>query len=332
MIDWPADFGNRFLVTVDVEEEFDWSGPFSATARGMSAIAAMPAMHRRLVSAGVAPVYLADHPAATDPASVAVLRHCLDDAGTAIGAQLHPWVNPPQVGPVDSLASFAGNLPPALEGAKIDSLVTAINDSFGRAPLIYRAGRYGLGPATMALLAARGFRIDSSMRARHDYRRQGGADFDRVGNRAFRLGEGIVEVPLSTVHTGALRRAGPRLHRLAGLVPRGRGALARSRLLSRVPLTPEGVPATEAIAAIAAARADGERLLTLSFHSPSLVPGHTPYVRTAADRAAFDRWWDVVLAGLSREGYAPVTLDAVIAASERACQPPVPSASPAPPR
>jgi hypothetical protein len=56
--------------------------------------------------------------------------------------------------------------------------------------------------------------------------------------------------------------------------------------------------------------------LTLSFHSPSLVPGHTPYVRDSADLAAFHDWWDRVFAHLDRRGIAPTTLAEVIAAAD----------------
>ena len=31
----------------------------------------------------------------------------------------------------------------------------------------------------------------------------------------------------------------------------------------------------------------GTQVLTLSYHSPSLVPGHTPYVRTAKELSRF---------------------------------------------
>lgn len=297
----------------------------------MAAIAALPAMHRRFVAAGIAPVYLVDHPAATDPRAVAMLGEALGDAGVAIGAQLHPWVNPPHVaGTSGDLASFAGNLPPALEAAKLDALVAAIAGSFGVRPLIYRAGRYGLGPRTLALLAERGFRIDSSMRARHDYRAQGGAGFDGVSNAAFAVAPGLIELPLTTVMRGWLRRRGAVLHPIARRIPRGPGLLARTGALSRVPLTPEGVSAAEAVAAIATAYEDGERLLTLSFHSPSLAPGNTPYVRDAADLAVFHHWWDAVLPALSAQGFAPASLAEVIAAADDACQRDLPSASAGP--
>ena len=60
---------------------------------------------------------------------------------------------------------------------------------------------------------------------------------------------------------------------------------------------------------------DGVRLLVLSFHSPSLVPGHTPYVRDAADLRRFWTWWGAVLARLDRLGVRAASLDEVLAAA-----------------
>lgn len=308
---WPASFGRRFLVTVDVEEEFDWRQPFSRDARGVGAIAALPAMHARLAAAGVGPLYMIDHPVAADPWASAIVAGVLG-GGTEIGAQLHPWVNPPHDEAPGRAASFAGNLPSRLEAAKLDALIAAIEAGTGRRPRAYRAGRYGLGPATFDLLAARGFRVDTSMRARYDYRRQGGADFGAIDGTPFHLPNGLIEMPLSTIDIGRWRGGGQTLHGLAGYVPRGRGLLARAGLLSRVPLTPEGVDAAEAVQAIQVADA---QLLVLSFHSPSLVAGHTPYVRDASDLARFHRWWDDVFAALRSAGYAPASLADVIAAA-----------------
>ena len=46
-----------------------------------------------------------------------------------------------------------------------------------------------------------------------------------------------------------------------------------------------------------------------------MVPGHTPYVRDAADLAAFYRWWDAVLTLLDRRGVANASLDELLAAT-----------------
>ncbi|EGI55958.1 hypothetical protein SUS17_1168 [Sphingomonas sp. S17] len=312
-IGWPAAFGTRFLVTVDVEEEFDWSAPLDRRHRATSAMRAFPKAHRRFAEAGVGLNCMVDYPVAVDPVAVAILSECLDDGRSEIGAQLHAWVTPPHSEVVDPVTSHAGNLPVALEAAKLDHLTDAIAGAFGTRPRTFRSGRYGVGPATLKLLAERGYRIDSSMRALHDYGRTGGMDFRAIDAHGF-CRDGMIELPLTSVYTGLLRGAGHRLHASARRLPHGRGVLARLGLLSRIPLTPEGVGLTDALAAIDRALADGVRLLTFSFHSPTLEPGHTPYVRTTRDLEAFDRWWDAVFERLALRGVEPVTVGEILSA------------------
>ncbi len=310
---WDADFGTRFVVTVDTEEEFDWRGPFRRDGWGVSAMAALPAAHARLAGQGAEVAYLIDHPVATEPAAIDAIRAIMAGGQATIGAQLHPWVNPPFAALSEDGDSFPGNLPFALEAAKLDALTGAITAATGTAPFVYRAGRYGLGPATLELLAARGYRIDSSMRARYDYRGDGGPDYRAIGPHPFRCGPGdrLLELPLTTVFTGRLRRHGPAIDAVAARLRGGRGLLARAGLLQRVALTPEDMPLAAACEAIRIAVGEGVRVLNLGFHSPSVVPGHTPYVRDAADLAAFWRWWDVVLAVLAQEGVTAASCDAV---------------------
>ncbi|MFA5965402.1 MAG: polysaccharide deacetylase family protein [Sphingomonas sp.] len=314
LVVWPVDFGTRFTVFVDTEEEFDWHAPLTRDAHATTAITALPEAHRRFADHGVPLTFMVDYPIATDPRAVDILRAVLADGVSAIGTQLHAWVNPPFDEPLSSATSYAGNLPPVLEAAKLDALGDAITTAFGTAPRVYRAGRYGIGPATIALLVARCYRIDSSMRARYSYASDGGPDFRAIGNHAFRVGK-LVELPLTTVFTGRAARGGARLYERLGALPKGRGLFARAGLLSRVALTPEDMPLDDALEAVAVAVGEGVRVLNFSFHSPSLAPGHTPYVRDAADLAAFHRWWDIILADLARRGVLPASLDALISAS-----------------
>lgn len=311
---WREGFGTRFTVFVDTEEEFDWRAPFRHDGWGVSAVAALPDAHRRFAERGVESCYLVDYPVATDPAAIDALRSIVAHGHGAIGAQLHPWVNPPFDETLSAHSSFAGNLPRALEAAKLDRLTDALTSLAGTAPTVYRAGRYGLGPATSGLLAARGYALDSSMRARYDYGAQGGPDYRHIGNDAFHTGpdERIVELPLTTVFTGRLRRGGARLYEAAGRISRGRGLLARLGLLHRVALTPEDMPLADALEAIRVAVGEGVRVLNFSYHSPSLAPGHTPYVRDAADLAAFWRWWDAVLDLLAALDVRPASSDDIL--------------------
>lgn len=319
LVAWPEAFGTRFMVFVDTEEEFDWRGPFRREARATTAAAAIPDAHRRFADGGTPLTFLVDHPIVSDPAAVAHLRGALADGRSAVGTQLHPWVNPPFDEDLCNFNSFPGNLAERLECAKLAELTTAITAAFGRAPRIYRAGRYGLGVNTARLLVEHGYAADSSVRAAYDYSALGGPDFRAVGNAAYRFGPGkaLLELPLTTVFTGVARGGGSALYGALSRLPRALGVAARSGLMSRVALTPEQMPIADVTEAIRIAAGQGERLLNFSFHSPSLVPGHTPYVRDEADLAAFWRWWDAVLALLARLGVAAASLDEVLEAGAR---------------
>ncbi|QIG79926.1 polysaccharide deacetylase family protein [Stakelama tenebrarum] len=317
-IAWPDDFGTRFTLFVDTEEEFDWTGPFRREARDTSAAAAIPEFHRRFADRHIPVAYMVDHPIATDPAAIDAVREVLDaDPRATVGTQLHPWVNPPFDEDVNVHNSFAGNLPRALEAAKLSNLTETIEASFGVRPIVYRAGRYGLGPHTLGMLEDLGYRIDSSMRATYDFSHMTGPDYSAVGNDAFRAGPtgALIELPLTTVFTGHARGAGRWLHPLAQRMPFG-GALSRLGLLSRIALTPEDMPVDEVLEAIRIALGEGVRVLNFSYHSPSIVPGHTPYVRDAADLAEFNRWWDEVLDLLDRLGVRAASIDDLVAAAE----------------
>ena len=310
---WPAGFGTRFLVFCDVEEEFNWSAPLDRANRSTTAMAAFPGAHRRFVDRGIGLACMVDHPVATDPRAVDIMRAVVADGRSAIGAQLHSWVTPPYADPMPG-DSYAGNLPMALEAAKLDTLTAALTNAFGAAPTAYRAGRYGIGPATIGLLAERGYVLDSSVRARYDYRADGGPDFTAIDNHAYRWGP-LVELPLTTVFTGGARRSGAMLYPMLGRIPHARGVAARTGILQRVALTPEDMPVDAAIEAVRVAVGEGVRLLTFSFHSPTLMPGHTPYVRDDRDLVQFWTWWERMFATLDRLGVASVTLDEVIAAT-----------------
>jgi hypothetical protein len=313
----PASLGRRFLVFVDTEEEFDWSAPLRRDQISTRAIAALPEAHRRLSGFGIRPTYLIDYPIADSPQAIAVLRPPMEAGECTIGTQLHPWVNPPHDEALTVANSFVGNLPEALERAKLAALTERIERGFGRRPQVYRAGRYGIGPNSARLLEEAGYRMDVSVRALFDYSREGGPDFSRRDAWASWAGPAglLIELPLTAIFSGRARRLGPGLYAAAGRFPRMRGLLARSGMLERIALTPEGTPLAAALRAIRLLLEADVQLLSISFHSPSIEPGHTPYVRDAADLRRFYAWWDGVLDLLAREGVAPIGADELITAA-----------------
>jgi hypothetical protein len=315
----PETFGRRFILFVDTEEEFDWTKPFSRANRATTHMRAMPDMHRRMRDAGATPVYLIDHPIATDPPSATMLRRWLEAGECSVGTQLHPWVNPPFEEKLSIRNSFTGNLPLELQRSKLAVLTEAITKAIGKAPTVYRAGRYGIGRHTARLLEEAGYEVDVSVRALFDYGGQGGPDFSQVEPRPFWVGDAeLLEIPLSAAFTGGLRRMGKSLYPASARIPAMRGLLSRTGLLTRVAITPEEMPLEDAKRAVSHLLDDGAQLISISFHSPSVEPGHTPYVRSAADLSRFHDWWDGMFDFLAAHGVTGASVEETVAAARQA--------------
>ncbi|MFT3966279.1 MAG: polysaccharide deacetylase family protein [Sphingobium sp.] len=327
-IAWDKALGRRFMLFVDTEEEFDWNAPFDRAATRVSAIRGFAEGQAYFAAAGIRPVYLSDYPILRSDRAVALLGQWLADGTADVGAHLHPWVTPPHEEEVCAHNSFAGNLAPELERAKLFAQCAYMEERLGRRPIAYRAGRYGIGDATGRALLDAGFRLDCSVRSRFDYRVGHGPDFSGLPLKPYRAGPGhqLIELPLSTAFTGHLRGFGERMHGIVRRSGKLGGALSRAGLFARVPLTPEGVPARQCVAAIDALIEEDVPVLSFSFHSPTLEPGNTAYVRDADDLAAFYRWWDIVLDHLDRRSVTPIGLDALMTAlmhptnAEHSCQ------------
>lgn len=275
------------VVVVDTEEEFDWAAPFARKAR---ATANMREQHRAqavLDRHGVVPLYAIDHPVACDEWAVGWLRETAEDGRCEVGAHLHSWVTPPYDEPVCARNSYGCNLDPALERAKIAVLTQAISDAFGTAPAHFRTGRYGAGAAMLETIEALGYRCDLSIAPHSSFRRDGGPEFYGWTNTPYAHGDLLV-LPVTTGFSGVASGIGPRIAPMldAPLVRGLRipGMLAATGLVDRSRLTVEGVSTAALKRLMASLIGSGERLLTLSYHSSSLLPGATSYARTEMAR------------------------------------------------
>src|SRR3546814_6261563 len=86
----------RFWVTIDTEEDFDWSAPFARTGYRLDSVPALADCQTWFDRAGVRPIYLVDWPVVADDRAVGILGAAQAAGRCAIGAQLHPWVTPPR--------------------------------------------------------------------------------------------------------------------------------------------------------------------------------------------------------------------------------------------
>lgn len=289
----PAALSDAPILTavIDTEEEFDWNAPFDAQATCVRNIAEQPLAQEIFDNYGMNPTYVIDYPVATTSAARDLLHRIADDGRCEIGAHLHPWVSPPYEGAIDAFHSYPGNLPTELERRKLTALTQAIAEGFGRQPIIYKAGRYGIGPATLQILLDLGYRIDVSVVPYTDFSRQHGPDFRAYGPQPFQVGPSFVELPLTVAFAGRLTRQGARLYPALSSSWGKRlhlpGIAARLRLLERIRLSPEGHSLDEMKRLTRAALAKGQRFFMVTYHSSSLLPGATEYVRNLEDRRAF---------------------------------------------
>lgn len=286
-----ADDPPCLYVVVDTEAEFDWGQQFSRTATNVSAMGRQFLAQAVFDRFGLRPVYLVDYAVASQPEGYEPLRAIFARQGCVIGAHLHPWINPPLEEDLSERNSFAGNLPPELEARKLRTLISRIEASFGITPLFFKAGRYGIGPSTMAILERFGFAVDFSIMPMADMRPRGGPDFRLAGAQPYEaVPSGILSLPMTRGQVGLLAPLPQSLH---GALQSGRlrrwrlpGILSRMHLNNTVTLTPEGVTVAEQIQLIRAMLARGQRTFVMHYHSPSLGM-HTPYVRNEAELAAF---------------------------------------------
>jgi hypothetical protein len=278
-------------VIIDAEEEFDWSKPFDRHNDGVENIAHQHLAQRIFERYGVKPTYVVDYAVASQPKGYEPLRRLVERDLADIGAHLQPWVNPPFDDPTasddDSFRSFPGNLPPELEREKLRLLSEAIERNLGVRPTVYRAGRYGIGPSSFEMLDELGYEIDASVLPRIDLSSKLGPDLSIFGPEPFWFGTGRkrLGIPLTAGYTGLLagrhRILDPLLNQPMVENARLKAVASRLRLFERISLSPEGFTLAEQKRLTRYLFARGQRVFNLSYHSPSLLPGCTPYVRDA---------------------------------------------------
>ncbi|HET7789706.1 MAG TPA: hypothetical protein VFK78_02830 [Gemmatimonadales bacterium] len=300
------------IVSLDTEED-NWHRSRSGTT--VENIAEVPALAAAFERWGVRATYFTSYHVAMERGAVETLREACAGGRAEIGAHLHPWNTPPLDEEFVPRNSMLKNLPADLQRAKLARLTRALEDGFGFTPRIFRAGRYGLGRETVAALVAQGYRVDSSVSPFINLQPvDDGPSFVGAPIHAYRLapdrevtrpapGGPLLEIPLSYgFNRGPFGFWGP-ARRLLESPPWRRLRLAsvaaRTGIVRRISLTPEDTGVRDLLILSRRLLEHGVRHLQLSFHTPTLKPGLSPFARTAADVARLYARIDQYLEGLS---------------------------------
>lgn len=293
-------------ISIDTEED-NWGsfGFHGATTRNIGQI---PMLQEIFDSFGARPTYLVNHAPLVHGQSVDILGALAERSSVEIGAHCHPWNTPPNTGEGEA-RSMMFRLTAEENRAKIGEVKKLLQSRIGVTPTSFRAGRWGFGPTVAAAIAELGFEVDCSVSPFVDWSELGGVDFSLAPDRPYRFSPAR---PLVPDEAGALVQLPTTIGYLRGRAAganRARRALERSWLsrfklvglldragvLARRWLSPETATAPEMVRVIDSSLEAGMRCLQLTFHSCTLLPGATPFVRDGQDLDGFLRSISTVL-------------------------------------
>lgn len=302
-----------FIVTVDAEGDDAWSRPARTETRNA---AFLPRFQRLCERHGLRASWLAEHAMALDPVFREFGRDLLARGAGEIGMHLHAWETPPFTPLTDDdrrRQPYLTEYPDDVMRAKIERHTGLLEETFGRAIVSHRGGRWAFDERYARMLIERGYRVDCSVTPHVDWRGApgglgGGPDHSRLPERPWwvdpddlgRAGRSpLLEVPVTVA------RQWPRLPERS---PGKRWPLPWRALNRAVPalvwLGPDGRAGRWAARIVRRAAGAGRAHLEFAIHSSELMPGGAPGF---PDEAAVE------------ELYA--RLDALFAVAARHCRP-----------
>jgi hypothetical protein len=318
-VDLPAETAPQLIVVIDTEEEFDWSKPVDRANTSVEHMEWISRCQDVFNEYQIKPCYVIDYPIVSQDAGCKLLKSFHRQGLCEIGAHLHPWVNPPYTETLIPKHTYPGNLPKPLEFEKLKNLKSLIDSEFQQDTTIYKAGRYGFGPNTEQILQQLGFTIDLSVCPPFDYRADGGPDYRTYNDRPFWFSQPkLLELPVTGAFVGAAGRYSPALFGVAQKFKRFKapGILSKLGIVDRLMLSPEGFSSKEHLRLTRALYQQGSRIFTWSFHSPSMLPGHTVYVRNDAQLqqfiGEFRRFFDYFFDELKGQASTPTSIKALL--------------------
>jgi len=289
----------KIFITIDTEED-NW-GDYKATVATVENILALPRLQSLFNDYGVVPTYLVNYPVASQPQSVEVLSSFLKEGVCEIGTHCHPWNTPPVEEELNARNSMMCNLDYELLIRKMSCLHKTIEDNFHIKPVVFRAGRWALNEDVARCLSELGYLVDTSMSPFVDWSDNFGPNFRDSSTRPFyfkadsirshnKAGELLEMPPTIGFYQSNFNLCDKVAHTIShSALSRLRllGILDRLQLLNFHWLSPELSSGEEMVKLSKRFVKSGHKYLNMSFHSTSLLPGKSPFVRDESELTVF---------------------------------------------
>lgn len=280
-----------FVITIDTEED-EW-GSWEKTENGVENVQRLSLIQQIFDRYRAIPTYLITYPVAADQSSSRLLEEISRSGRCEIGAHCHPWNTPPFEEAITNRNTMICNLPRELQYRKLEKLHEIIINRFGVIPTSFRAGRWALGSSVATSLEKLGYQVDTSVTPYFSWTGLYGPDFSKGLPFPYRftpdhilsedLHGSVLELPptIGFLQIDFDRCANTRRWIMEGRLSQFHllGLLDRLRILNLRWLSPELTSLKDMILLIKRFMVKGYSFLNLMFHSNSLLPGKSPFIR-----------------------------------------------------
>jgi len=309
----------KYLVTIDTEEAWDWSGPYPTSRFSVEHISHLPQFQGLCDRYGVRPTYFTNHAVMSDKTACQTMIGLSGLPNVEVGMHIHPWATPPLKldAAVTSRDTYLHNANDELVRAKLEEAYGALVAA-GIKPTSFRGGRYSSGGEIHRFLHEKHFEAECSVVPYTCWNEDGAPDFSHRDNFPVRLSadtsgkRAMWEIPLSmgftrrpfglwapvfrTIENTALSRL-----RLIGIAE-------RLGLLRKVWLNFEVNDPHDWTPFLLLLQRMDVPCVTFTVHSSSLFAGPSPYTRTVDDEKRIFRQMEQVFRQLGElNGFEPAT-------------------------
>ncbi len=293
-----------FVITIDTEPDCDTSWKRSDPLVFESVLFGIPQILRPIWNKfEIKPVYFVSPEVVLDFQCCEILKKEIQ-LGAEIGTHLHSEYIEPQK-KYENFAGTASKEFPCfaysteIEFEKIKHLTGMIEKNLGVRPVSYRAARYGADLDTIKSLERLGYKIDSSVTPHIDWSYQSGPDHSKAREQPYFISaddyyspgnSAILEVPIS--------------------ISKKRFFLLPDKWFFHRWLRPTHMTVFEMKLLINEfLKKYGTPILNMMFHSMEIIPGKTPFVKTALAQKAYINKLEIIIAYLKQKGFQSKTLE-----------------------
>lgn len=288
------------IVTIDIEAD-DWDD-FKRDGGTLNNIKEIPKLQALFDDFGILPAYLIDYSVASDNSSYEILGKIFEEGKCEIGTHLHPWNTPPYEEEICVRNSMLNNLSATLQQKKLTVLTEKIETTYGIRPRSFRAGRWAFNKEIAKAIIELDYVIDTSVTPFVSWHEYFGPSFLNAPYYPYWIDPSkdilsnsntgrLLEIPVTIGFNRTNFKFSNKLFEVLGKSMftslRLRGLAYKLGLLQKIWLSPEMSNHIEMRKLVNIYVKKNINIINLMFHSTTLVPGLTPFVKNSTDQKKF---------------------------------------------